>query len=104
MQTILVSFATLAFVGSALAQSDTTPRARELFYQPPPAQTKAAKTSTAAPSPVKPAPRQPDAVPPPASGAGSATLIPAALSNVPLAVKYTILKRTATGYDAVDPD
>jgi hypothetical protein len=104
MQTIFVSFLATAFVGSALAQSDTPLRARELFYQPPPAQTKSAKTATAAPSPVKPASRQPDAVPPAASGPGNAKLIPAAMSNVPLAVKYTILKKTATGYDAVDPD
>jgi hypothetical protein len=105
MQTVAFSVLTLAFLGSALAQSDVTPRARELFYQPPPAQTKTARTSAAAPSPVKPAPRQSDAaVTPAATGAGSAKVIPAALSNVPLAVKYTILKKTTTGYDAVDPD
>ena len=104
MQTIIVSFLAIAFVGSALAQSDTPPRARELFYQPPLAQAKAAKASAAAPSVVKQQPRQPDAVPPAASGGGGAKVIPAALSNVPLAVKYTILKKTTTGYDAVDPD
>src|SRR5579863_1770363 len=104
MQTIIVSLLAIAFVGSALAQTDTTPRARELFYQPPPVQTRTAKTSTRVSSPVKPAPRPPDAVLTPASDAGNAKSIPAALSNVPLAVKYTILKKMPAGYDAVDPD
>ncbi|HTB13056.1 MAG TPA: DUF4384 domain-containing protein [Bryobacteraceae bacterium] len=84
-----------AFSGLACAQ-DSGLKARELFYTPPPAETAPAKKSPAKPPVAK-------QTAPPSPKQNSVPVVNAA--NVPLGLRYSVMKRDASGkFIEVDQD
>lgn len=98
---------------SANAQEDATLKARELFYEPPAVAAPArqavkhpvtrARKHAADPSPEAAAPRRQETANQPGDGDGAA-IVKATYSRTPLALKYSLLKKTGSGYVEVDPD
>jgi len=130
MQYTVIVAAMAAVAGSAWAQQQPSMNARELFYSPPPgaempkkapAASHAARTTTAH---ARPKPAQPQEPVSSAEDTGSVSrpaenarpsenerstppvrVVTAAYSQVPLGMRYSVLKRQSDGrYDEVDAD